>query len=363
MSSISIKNLTKRFGSTVAVDDLSLEIEDHEFLVMVGPTGAGKTTSLRCIAGLEKPDAGEILFNGEDMTGASPASRNVAFVFQNYALYPRKSAFENIAFPLRARNYSEEERKREVQRVAEMLRISHLLDKRPGQLSGGEQQRVALGRAMVRSPHVYLMDEPLTNLDFLLRGEMRIELKRIQQEMNRTFFYVTNDQIEALSMGDRIAVLNQGVLQQVGPPQEIYEKPANLFVATFIGSIRMNLLHCTYNADAGLLQGHDGNWQVNATNGLREAAQNSQDTSKLIMGIRPEDIGLSLEVGERDLSGTVYVVEPLGDRNIYDIQLGKNLLKVKAPASFVVDTGTPVSIRFDLNRLHLFDATTEKVLT
>ncbi len=365
MASITIQNLTKRFGRIIAVADLSLRIEDREFLVMVGPTGAGKTTTLRCLAGLEKPDAGTILFGDTDMRAVSPAARDVAFVFQNYALYPRKTVRENIAFPLYPRGYSAEEREKKVRQVAEMLKIAHLLDRRPFQLSGGEQQRVALGRAMVRTPHVFLMDEPLTNLDFLLRAQMRTELKRLQQELNRTFFYVTNDQVEALAMGDRIAVLNRGVLQQVGPPQEVYEKPANLFVASFIGSTRMNFLRCTYHADAGRLVGAGGGWSLPAPERLRAGAANGRDPGQLILGIRPEDVQIMSD-GDGDeavLEGQVYVVEPLGDRNIYDVKIGEALIKVKAPATFVRETGTPVAIRFNLARAHLFDAQTEEALT
>lgn len=399
MSSITLQNLTKRFGTTVAVNDLSLHIEDREFVVLVGPTGAGKTTTLRCVAGLEPPDKGSVFFGSQNVTKMSPAARDVAFVFQNYALYPRKTVFENIAFPLRARGLSVSEIQARVERVAHKLHIHHLLDRRPAQLSGGEQQRAALGRAMVRTPRVFLMDEPLTNLDFQLRAQMRSELKRIQQELNITFFYVTNDQVEALSMGDRIAVLNQGVLQQVGPPQEIYEKPANLFVAAFIGSTRMNFLPCAYDADAGALvransfscnkasppprrdplaERRRGSprfpagltteapltdlWSVRVSDELRAGAQSAKDTGKLILGIRPEDVQLSVETGMGDLEGWVYVVEPLGDRNIYDVQLGSDLIKVKTPPTLILKPGARVSVRFNLARAHLFDGITERTL-
>ncbi len=363
MASITITNLTKRFGSVTAISDLTLAIEDHEFLVMVGPTGAGKTTTLRCLAGLDKPDAGTILFDRQDMANISPAARDVAFVFQNYALYPRKSVYENIEFPLIPRRLSAEDRDARVQQVTRMLKINHLLDRRPAQLSGGEQQRVALGRAMVRSPQVFLMDEPLTNLDFLLRAGMRTELKRIQQELNQTFFYVTNDQIEALAMGDRIAVLNKGVLQQVGPPQDVYEKPANLFVASFIGSTRMNFLSCTYNTDSGMLTGSKAGWSLAAPERLKAGATNGHGTGGLILGIRPEDVQIAGEGEAGDLDGQVYVVEPLGDRNIYDIRIGEVPVKVKTPATFIRESGTPVSVRFNMARAHLFDSETQMALT
>ncbi|NDJ76872.1 MAG: ABC transporter ATP-binding protein [Chloroflexi bacterium] len=363
MSSITIQNLTKHYGRTVALSDMTLSIEDREFLVMVGPTGAGKTTTLRCIAGLTKPDKGAVLYDGEDMTDISPAVRDVAFVFQNYALYPRKTVFENIAFPLRARKYTASQREQAIMDVARMLRIDHLMDRRPAQLSGGEQQRVALGRAMVRRPRAFLMDEPLTNLDFQLRAEMRMELKRIQQELNRTFFYVTNDQVEAMAMGDRVAVLNQGVLQQVGPPQEVYEKPANLFVAGFIGSVRMNFLECAYNTDHGTLVSTNNHWSLKVPEHLRAAAQSAHDIGQLTLGIRPEDLRLSPQNGPGDLEGAVYVVEPLGDRNVYDIQVGSKLVKAKTPATFLLDAGAPVSLLLNMDRTHLFDAVTGMALT
>lgn len=362
MSSVTIKNLTKRFGDTAAVDDLSLHIEDREFVVVVGPTGAGKTTTLRCVAGLEKPNHGTILFDDEDMAGVSPAARDVAFVFQDYALYPRKTVFENIAFPLKARRYTKAQIEAEVMRVTRMLRIDNLLDRLPWQLSGGEQQRVALGRAMVRAPRVFLMDEPLTNLDFQLRTQMRSELKRIQRELDITFFYVTNDQVEALSMGDRIAVLNKGRLQQVGTQEEVYDRPANLFVASFIGSPRMNFLKCAYNADTGALSSAVGGWSLHATEERRGRVQAASDPANLILGIRPEDLQISPQTGDGDLKGQVYVVEPLGDRNIYDVAVGPNLLKIKTPPAFLLDPGVQVSIRFDMSRAHLFDGVTQQAL-
>jgi len=362
MSSITIKNLTKSFGDTIAVDELSLHIEDREFLVMVGPTGAGKTTTLRCVAGLERPTNGAVLFDGEDMAGVSPAARDVAFVFQDYALYPRKMVSANIAFPLEARRYTKAQTEAEVVRVTRMLRIDGLLDRLPWQLSGGEQQRVALARAMVRTPRVFLMDEPLTNLDFQLRAQMRSELKRIQRELDVTFFYVTNDQLEALSMGDRIAVLNKGRLQQVGTQDEVYEHPANLFVASFIGSTRMNFLKCAYNADAGALTSVMGAWSLPATAEMRVRVQATSDLGNLILGIRPEDVQISPEAGDDELKGQVFVVEPLGDRNVVDVAVGPEMVKIKTPPAFLLDPGVQVSIRFSMSRAHLFDGVTHEAL-
>src|SRR5260221_7096322 len=262
MSTLSLEEVTKRFGSNVALNNVSLEVHDREFVVLLGPTGAGKTTLLRCVAGLEKMDSGDVLIGGENVKAQAPAERDLAFVFQNYALYPRKSVYQNIAFPLEARRASKAEIEAEVKKVADVLHIKHLLERRPAQLSGGEQQRVALGRAMVRRPHAFLMDEPLTNLDFKLRTEMRSELKRIQRELDETFFNVTNDQVEAMSMGDKIAVLDHGVIQQIGAPQEVYEHPANLFVAGFIGNPRMNLLKCSFDRETATLIDADGAWRL-----------------------------------------------------------------------------------------------------
>src|SRR5690606_17618683 len=225
MASLDIRNLSKYFGRFQALHDINLSIADGEFLILLGPTGAGKTTTLRCVAGLEKHE-GTLSMDGRPINTLTPAERDVAFVFQSYALYPRKTVLENMAFPLEARRWSKQQIEARVKEIARMLAIDSLLNRRPAELSGGQQQRVALGRAMVRQPHLFLMDEPLTNLDFMLRVEMRAELKRLQTELAATFFYVTNDQVEAMSMADRIAVLNEGVLQQIDTPENVYNHPA-----------------------------------------------------------------------------------------------------------------------------------------
>lgn len=358
MSSITIQNLRKRFGQTVALDGLSLHIEDREFVVMVGPTGAGKTTTLRCVAGLERPDEGAVLFDGQDMARESPSARDVAFVFQDYALYPRKTVFENIRFPLVPRGLAEGEIRSKVEGIAEMLRIRSLLDRYPGQLSGGEQQRVALGRAMVRAPRAFLMDEPLTNLDFQLRARMRSELKRIQRELNITFFYVTNDQVEALSMGDRIAVLHEGHLQQIGTSDEIYSQPANLFVARFIGRMKMNFLRCGYRSDQGLLEATDGSWSIELDTKMRGRARRAQNPDDLVLGIRPEDVSLLDGDREGHLRGSVYVLEPLGDCNVVDVAVGSAIVKIKTPPTQTHAVGSEVEMAIDQSRAHLFDGTT-----
>jgi multiple sugar transport system ATP-binding protein len=360
MARLQITGLTKRFGSVTAVRDLSLDIADREFLVLLGPSGAGKTTTLRCVAGVEQPDAGSIRFDDQDVSHVSPAERDVAFVFQTYALYPRKTAFENIAFPLTARQLSQAEIERAVREAAQKLHIEHLLERRPAQLSGGEQQRVALGRAMVRRPRAFLMDEPLTNLDFKLRVEMRSELKRIHSELNTTLFYVTNDQTEAMSLADRIAVLNAGVLQQIGTPEEIYDHPLNRFVAGFIGNIRMNFLQCVLrNDEIPSLDGRNGAWRLPIDTRLRDAIRSRTDAEALILGIRPEDLTLTTQPAEGAIEAEVYVVEPLGDRTIFDLRVGDDIVKVRTPPTFDAAPGSRLWFNADRSRIHLFDPQTE----
>jgi multiple sugar transport system ATP-binding protein len=254
MANVALAGVTKRFGQTAAVDSLDLAIADGEFVVLLGPTGAGKTTTLRLVAGLERPESGTIRIAGRDVTHADPAARDVTFVFQQYSLYPHLSVFDNLAFPLRspARRVPEAEIRRRVQEVAELLRIPHKLQNRATQLSGGEMQRVAIGRALVRQPSVYLMDEPLSSLDAKLRAELRLELKRIQQDLGATILYVTHDQIEAMTMANRIGILSQGRLVQIGTPREIYESPRNLYVAARLGQPAINLFPPGLLPDGGV---------------------------------------------------------------------------------------------------------------
>jgi multiple sugar transport system ATP-binding protein len=363
MARLQINGLTKRFGSVVAVRDLTLDIADREFLVLLGPSGAGKTTTLRCVAGVEQPDAGSVRFDDHDVSRVSPAERDVAFVFQTYALYPRKTAFENIAFPLEARQLSAAEIERAVREVAQKLHIDHLLQRRPAQLSGGEQQRVALGRAMVRRPRAFLMDEPLTNLDFKLRVEMRSELKRIHSELNTTLFYVTNDQTEAMSLADRIAVLSGGVLQQVGTPEEVYDRPVNRFVAGFIGNTRMNFLECVLRNDEGpALAGRGEAWRLPIDERLRDTIRARTDAEVLTLGVRPEDLTLTSEPGAGAIESEIYAVEPLGDRTIFDLRVGGDIVKVRTPPSFDAAQGSRIHFQVDRARIHLFDPRTDQAI-
>jgi multiple sugar transport system ATP-binding protein len=360
MAHLKLENISKRFGSLNALKSISLDVHDQEFLVLLGPTGAGKTTTLRCAAGLERPNFGKVYIDGEDVNDVSPAERDVAFVFQNYALYPRKTVYGNIAFPLIARKYTPEAIDNSINQVTELLHINHLLDRLPAQLSGGEQQRVALARSLVRQPRIYLMDEPLTNLDFKLRTQMRTELKRTQRELEATFFYVTNDQIEALSMGDRIAVLNRGELQQIGPPQEVYDNPTNTFVAGFIGSTRMNFLHCAYASDNRSIVGKDNSWRINLEEGLCDAIVDHSNHDKLIFGIRPEDVTVA---DEGELAGRVYNAEPLGDRIVYEIHVGEDVVKIKMPPTSDMKRGDEVKLKVNVARAHVFDRLSEQAIS
>jgi multiple sugar transport system ATP-binding protein len=350
-SAIVASGISKSFGDVQALDDLSLDVPEGAFFVLLGPSGAGKTTTLRVIAGLEKPDTGTVHLTGIDATGASPAERDLAMVFQSYALYPKQTAGDNIASPLRARKLPKAEIDAQVTRVAELLHIEKLLQRKPAQLSGGEMQRVALGRALVRDPRAFLMDEPLTNLDLKLRVEMRTELTRIHRSLGRTFLYVTNDQVEAMSMADRLAVLRAGTIQQVGTPTEIYDRPANRWVATFVGSPRMNLLPCTAN---GRLEG--SGWS------LPNPGFDFQGDREALLGVRSEDLSLETRDESAGLDGTVYTVEPLGDRTLVDLEIGDRRIVIKASPTASPKVGEQVRVSVDLDRVHLFDAETESAV-
>jgi len=360
MSSLEVQNLSKSFGRTQAIKDVSLNVADGEFMVLLGPTAAGKTTTLRCVAGLERLDNGTVLMDGGKVNALSPAERDVAFVFQSYALYPRKTAYENMAFPLYPRGLSMQQIDHRVREIAQLLQISNLLNRRPAEMSGGQQQRVALGRAMVRQPRIFLMDEPLTNLDFKLRVEMRAELKRLQKELDTTFFYVTNDQVEAMSVADRIAVLNKGELQQIATPEEIYNHPINLFVAQFIGSPRINTLPCCYEPDTQTLRATDDTWHLNLKAEQIKALEGVANPDDLIFGIRAEDIQITLTPLEDAMQGEIYVLEPLGDRTFVDVALSRTAnVRARADADFEAQPGDQVWLQFDSDRIHVFDATSE----
>jgi multiple sugar transport system ATP-binding protein len=354
MAGVAYDDVWKQFSAQAddkaAVRGLSLDIEDRELLVLLGPSGCGKTTALRMLAGLEEPDRGDIRIGGKSVVGLEPKERDVALVFQSYALYPHLSARENIRYPLKVRRLSRTEQDRKVERVAEMLGIGHLLPRRPGQLSGGEQQRVALARAIVREPRVFLMDEPLSNLDAKLRVHTRTELKTLQRELGTTMVFVTHDQAEAMSLANRIAVLSAGELQQVGTPDEVYDYPANVFVAEFIGSPPMNLLKAS--RDGGDVVVGSG-WRLAAPNVSHAQAEAAGD-GRLTVGLRPEGI----EIAAGGHPAEVVAVEPFGSEVIIDVLVDGEALKVRAAPDVRPEAGTSVGLRADPAAIRLFDAST-----
>jgi multiple sugar transport system ATP-binding protein len=342
VADVLLDKITKRFRNVTALRDVSFEIGDGEFFILLGPTGAGKTTTLRVIAGLEKQDEGRILFDGQAVDAASPAERDIAFVFQQYSLYPNMTVYDNLAFPLRSpmRRMPEKEIHHRVGETAEILRITHLLERKTARLSGGEMQRVSIGRAIVREPRIFLMDEPLSNLDAKLRESLRIEIKHIQKTQKRTILLVTHDQVEALTLADRIAVLRQGRIVQLGTPQEIYDRPATLYVAQLVGTPRINLLPTTH-AD-GVLSVEESEIRID----VADAALHFPPAFTL--GIRPEDVQPR---PEGRYAGEVSLVEPLGVETIVHIRCGsQSLLSI---VSGMAQWRSGDSIRFDIKREHL----------
>ncbi len=321
---LELKGITKRFGARVAVNEASLTAEDGEFVVLLGPSGCGKSTLLRMIAGLESPDQGEIFLAGVDIAGREARDRDIAMVFQSYALYPHMTVAQNIGYPLKVRKRPGEEIAREVHSVAGRLGLSNLLANQPRQLSGGERQRVALARAIIRRPKAFLMDEPLSNLDARLRVEMRAELKRLQHDLRIVTIYVTHDQAEAMTLAHRIAVMRDGRIQQYDTPASVYHRPANTFVATFVGSPSMNLIE-----------------QLDAT-----------------LGVRPEDVELSMNEQPGWTSARVYVTEEMGSETLVVLTAGSTQITARAPAGSRLDFDTPVWYRFRPDKLHWFDKIT-----
>ena len=363
MARVTIRNVTKRFGDVVAVNKVSLEAKDKEFLVLLGPSGCGKTTTLRCIAGLESPDEGEICIGDTLVNDLPPKDRDVAMVFQSYALYPHKKVFDNIAFPLKMRKVPKNEIEKRVRRIAKLLRITHLLDRKPRQLSGGEAQRVALGRAIIRDPRVFLMDEPLSNLDAKLRIHMRAELKRLQKDLGVTTVYVTHDQVEAMTMADEIVIMNLGAIQQVGDVHEIFEHPTSLFVAGFIGSPSMNFMDCTITEKNRSCFLDTGTFILPIPDDISKIIKEEATSSELILGVRPEDISLGKKrTPKKIVEAEVYVTEPLGSEIIVDLKVGDNLVKVKTTPDFEISIGEKAWIGFDKEKMHLFDKKTGKAI-
>ncbi len=349
MASVSFHNVVKKFGDVTAVRDLTLDVVDEEFLVLLGPSGCGKTTTMRMVAGLEEATQGEIYIADQQVNDVLPKYRDVAMVFQSYALYPHFSVEDNIGYPLKIRKIPAEERKERVLEAARKVELEDLLHRRPRELSGGQRQRVALARAIVRTPRVFLMDEPLSNLDAKLRVQMRSELKRLQRDLQVTTIYVTHDQIEAMTLADRVAVMNEGVIEQLGAPKEIYNDPQTLFVAGFIGSPPMNLVSGA--VESGVFSGSD----------IRVEGLGSVSADDIVMGVRPED----LEVVPAD-DPTANIVKPMyafeltGESSLIAIQAGNVLVHVRADKDFEGDVDQEVGVRISPDKVFLFDAQSEQ---
>jgi multiple sugar transport system ATP-binding protein len=343
MASIELRGLTKRWGGFVAVDEMSLTIADQEFVVFLGPSGCGKTTTMRMIAGLEDASAGDIFIDGKRINDLDPKDRDIAMVFQSYALYPNMNVFENIRFPLKVRKVPEVEHADRVRRAADMVELGPLLGRKPSELSGGQRQRVALARAIVRQPSVFLMDEPLSNLDAKLRVSTRAQIKNLSHELKVTTIYVTHDQIEAMTLADRVVVMRAGQVQQVGTPTQIYDRPANTFVAGFIGNPAMNLM--------------DGRMQAGAfiAEATRIEGLDAPD-GPITLGFRAEDARVSALGGA--ITASVYSMELLGDSTMVTVRAGGALVAVKAPKDYRIDIGQSVSITIPTTACHVFNVKT-----
>jgi multiple sugar transport system ATP-binding protein len=358
MAEIRLSGVHKTYaGGHAAVRGVDLRIADGEFLVLVGPSGCGKSTTLRLVAGLETPTAGTIAIGDQDVTRLPPQERDIAMVFQSYALYPHKTVRENLAFPLRMHHVAASDIPGRIEGVARVLGLDALLDKTPRQLSGGQRQRVALGRAIVREPQAFLLDEPLSNLDAKLRVQTRAELARIHRRLKATMLYVTHDQEEALTLGDRVAVMQGGLLQQVAPPLEVYRRPANVFVAGFIGSPAMNFLACATDAtNRGAVHGHG--FRLALPPALATAISGRET---LLLGVRPQDVEL-VNVGQGDAGGRVEVVEPLGSELLAHVMMSEEAavepLRVVVPADDGPSEGSEVGLHFRRERLHVFERET-----
>ncbi len=364
MVDIKIKNVTKTYGKTIAINDINLTIKDGELFILLGPSGCGKTTTLFSIAGLIKPDSGEIIFGREVIFSADdkkferPQDRNLAMVFQDYAIYPHMTVFKNIAFPLEIRKQKKEEIEARVSKAAKRLEIDQLLDRKPKQLSGGQRQRVALARAIVREPTAFLMDEPLSNLDAKLRVYARAELKRLHKRLETTIIYVTHDQLEAMSIGDKIAILNNGILEQVDTPDNIYNSPKNIFVAGFIGSPPMNMLD-------GIIKQSNGQTfvkfnEINFKLPTRFTKVINPDLDEVVLGIRPEDIDISENSSENSIKAKIDIVELMGREVYVHMKINNNTLIAITKPSHALKTGIEVYLTFNDQKIHLFNKETQE---
>jgi multiple sugar transport system ATP-binding protein len=361
MCEVRLASISKRYEgvSRTVIPDLDLVVPPREMAVLVGPSGCGKSTTLRMVAGLEDPSGGTITIDGRDVTRVPPAERDIAMVFQSYALYPHMTVFENMAFGLRIKRVADDEIKRRVRAVAESLGLTQYLERRPKALSGGQRQRVAIGRAVVRQPKVFLFDEPLSNLDAKLRGEMRREIARIHAESNTTSMYVTHDQIEAMTLADRIVVLKDGVVQQIGSPVEIYEKPANRFVAGFFGTPSMNFLSAEFAAVGEKSIARGTGFEIPLSGGAPALRPAKDATNHIVVGIRPERLSLARGPEGVQLSGSVAMREVLGAEIVLHVESPAGALTVRTDANAAPKVGDNVAVWLDPNAIHVFDKATE----
>lgn len=355
---VTLRSLSKYFSKVKAVDDSTLKIKDGEFVALLGPSGCGKTTTLFMVAGIYKPTKGYIYFDDEMVNEVLSKDRDIGMVFQSYALYPHMSVFDNIIFPLKLKKVPKTERAKKAKEVAELLRIEELLKRKPGELSGGQQQRVALARALAKGPKVLLLDEPLSNLDARLRIMMRSELKRLQKKLGITTIFVTHDQLEAMTMADRIAVMKEGRLQQFSTPEELYDLPHNLFVASFIGSPPMNLIDANVVRVQGKLWLKTKDFKFALPEETAYRLEKNLQDSEVILGIRPEDV----RIESNGIGAEIYVVEPLGREVLVSLKVGEEILKVLVSKPFNYRMGDKVGLKLNTHKIHLFDRKTERSL-
>jgi multiple sugar transport system ATP-binding protein len=361
MAEILVEHVTKKFGNFVAIDDVSLKVEDQEFVVLLGPSGCGKTTLLRAIAGLGMVDEGRICIGGRDVTYLPPRDRKISMVFQNYAIFPHMTVKDNISFGLKMNKFSSAETTRRVNEAAELLHIEDMLERYPSAMSGGQRQRVAVARAIAMKSEVLLMDEPLSNLDALLRLEMRAELKRLLREVKSTTIYVTHDQIEALSMGDRIAVMRAGMIQQIEHPSIVYDKPGTRFVGSFIGTPPMNFLEGQVESSNGRVEVRIGDFHLQPDEKIQPLLR-SYGGGKILVGIRAENMEAGTKPSEQALEVEVLVVEPLGSQNLLTVKIGNDIVKVATHPAFIVEPGMMIWLQFPTDKIRWADPKSGKVL-
>lgn len=361
MAQVVLKDLNKKYDEVHAVKEVNLHIRDKEFVVLVGPSGCGKSTTLRMVAGLEEITAGEIVIGDRVVNDLPPKDRDIAMVFQNYALYPHMTVYDNMAFGLKMRKFPKPEIEKRVREAAEILGIQELLKRKPRQLSGGQRQRVAVGRAIVRHPQVFLFDEPLSNLDAKLRVQMRVELKRLHDRLETTAIYVTHDQVEAMTLGDRVVVMKDGLIQQVGEPLELYGRPANKFVAGFIGSPAMNFAEVTVGEESGNVVVTNPGLRLTIPPARAERLR-AYKGQTMTMGVRPEDLMLAADGRGQRFKAIVDVVEPLGSEILLDVKVGPHVMVARVEPTMRARVHDSIELAVDPERLHFFDAKTEAAI-